>query len=105
MTATRLDARDLGLPRARTGELRGGDAAGNADVLRAVVSGERGPVRDVVILNAAAALVARAGRDAPLLDQFGAAVARCAGAIDTGAARATLTRWITVSRREGPVSG
>ncbi|XVV08202.1 anthranilate phosphoribosyltransferase [Actinoplanes sp. CA-131856] len=104
VTATGLDARDLGLPRARPEALRGGGAAGNANVLRAVVGGEHGPVRDVVVLNAAAALVASAGQDAPLLDQFVTAVARCADAIDTGAAHATLTRWIAVSRRVGPVS-
>ncbi|XVU30114.1 anthranilate phosphoribosyltransferase [Actinoplanes sp. CA-054009] len=99
VTTTRLDARDLGFPRARPAALRGGGAAGNATILRAVVSGEPGPVRDVVILNAAAALVAAAGPDAPLLEQFAAAAARCAEAVDSGAAAATLTRWITVSRR------
>jgi len=99
VTTTRLDPQDLGFARARTAALRGGGAAANASVLRSVVSGERSPVRDVVILNAAAALVASGERDAPLLDQFAAATARCADAIDSGAAEATLTRWITAGRR------
>jgi anthranilate phosphoribosyltransferase len=99
VTTTRLDPQDLGFARAPTAALRGGHAADNAGVLRSVVGGERSPVRDVVILNAAAALVASDERDTPLLDQFAAAAAQCADAIDTGAAEATLTRWITASRR------
>jgi anthranilate phosphoribosyltransferase len=99
VTATRLDPRDLGFARTDAAALRGGRAADNASVLRSVVRGERGPARDVVVLNAAAALVASAERHASPLDQLGAAAARCAEAIDTGAAEATLTRWITVSRR------
>ncbi|MBM2616499.1 anthranilate phosphoribosyltransferase [Actinoplanes sp. LDG1-06] len=99
VTATRLDPQDLGFARTQSAALRGGSAAENAGVLRSVVSGERNPVRDVVILNAAAALVASDERDTPLLDQFAAAAALCADAIDTGAAKTTLTRWITASRR------
>jgi anthranilate phosphoribosyltransferase len=99
VTTTRLDPQDLGFARAPTAALRGGHAADNAGVLRSVVGGERSPVRDVVILNAAAALVASGEDDTPLLDQFVAAATRCADAIDTGAAEATLTRWITASRR------
>ncbi|HWS32450.1 MAG TPA: anthranilate phosphoribosyltransferase [Actinoplanes sp.] len=116
VTATRLDPRDLGFDRVPAGALRGGGAAGNADILRAVVGGKPGPVRDVVILNAAAAVVAadsapldRLGAVAsasggPLLDRLGAAVARCAEAVDSGAATATLDRWIATGRRVGQVS-
>jgi anthranilate phosphoribosyltransferase len=49
--------RDAGLPERDLGALRGGDAAANAEIVRAVLGGEAGPRRDVVLLNAAAALV------------------------------------------------
>ena len=52
-----VDATDVGLSRARVDELRGGDATFNAGVVRALLDGEHGAVRDVVLLNAAAALV------------------------------------------------
>lgn len=104
VTAGRLDPRDLGFARVPASALRGGGAAGNAGILRAVVGGDSGPVRDIVILNAAAVLVAAVEEDAPLLDRFAAAAARCADAVDTGTAAATLGRWITTSRRVADVS-
>jgi anthranilate phosphoribosyltransferase len=58
---------DVGLERAGIGELRGGDAGENAGILRAIFAGERGPRRDVVLLNAAAVLVT-AGLAKNLLD-------------------------------------
>ena len=51
----------LGIPPATADDLRGGEAAVNADVVRRLVAGNRGPVRDAVVLNAAAALAAHAG--------------------------------------------
>src|SRR6185436_14644459 len=54
----RLDARGLGLREATLADLRGGDATFNAKVVRSVLAGEAGAVRDTVLLNAAAALVA-----------------------------------------------
>ncbi|HKG50890.1 MAG TPA: anthranilate phosphoribosyltransferase [Actinomycetales bacterium] len=56
-----LDPADLGVPKAGVEELRGADAAYNAQVARDVLGGARGPVRDAVLLNAAAALVAADG--------------------------------------------
>ena len=53
-----LDPRDLGIQRASIDELVGGDAAHNAAIVHEVLAGERGPVRDIVVLNAAAGLVA-----------------------------------------------
>src|SRR5580693_2271573 len=94
----------LGLPTASLGDLRGGDAAHNAAVARAVLAGERGPVRDIVLLNAAAALAAAAGVPDPetvtaaLADGY----ARAAQAVDSGAAQALLERWIEVSHRLDP---
>src|SRR5690606_33508514 len=58
---TVIDAADLGVPRSAPGDLRGGDAAFNAEVARRVFAGERGPVRDAVVLNAGAAIAAQQG--------------------------------------------
>src|SRR5256885_978353 len=51
----------LGLPMSKPGDLRGGDAAHNATVAHSVLDGEPGPIRDTVVLNAAAALAAAEG--------------------------------------------
>jgi anthranilate phosphoribosyltransferase len=93
-----VDPQDVGFPRGTAEELRGGDAAHNADVVRRVVAGEPGPVRDAVLLNAGAALaVYDAGAGDPL-DRLRAGVARAAGAVDSGAAHQALERWIEASR-------
>ncbi|HWG93556.1 MAG TPA: anthranilate phosphoribosyltransferase [Mycobacteriales bacterium] len=93
-----LDPADLGLPRASLEDLRGADAPFNADVCRRVVGGEAGPVRDAVLLGAAAALAAHAGGDAPLVQRLRAGLDRAAQALDSGAAAAALDRWVAVSR-------
>jgi len=85
-----LDPQQLGLPRARVADLRGGTAEENAAVLRAVLEGESGPRRDVVLLNAAAALVA--GGVTPGL---GKGIALAAESIDSGAARARLEALVS----------
>ncbi len=94
----------LGLPLASVADLRGGDAAHNAAVTRAVLAGEQGPVRDIVLLNAAAALAATAGVAGPdaLVPALADGYARAVEAIDSGAARALLDRWVEVSRRLAP---
>jgi anthranilate phosphoribosyltransferase len=56
-TIFRVDPEELGLPRVTIDDLRGGDAAYNADVIRRVVAGDISPHRDVAVLNAAASLV------------------------------------------------
>ena len=61
VSQTRFDPAALGLSRSRPGDLRGGDPAHNAAVVHAVLAGERGPVRETVLLNAAAALAADGG--------------------------------------------
>ncbi len=78
---------DAGLPEASADSLRGGDPAHNAAALEALLRGERGPYRDCVVLNAAAALVVAGDGD----DLRGAA-GRAARAIDEGAALAVLER-------------
>jgi anthranilate phosphoribosyltransferase len=100
VTPTVLDPRDLGIPMTKTAALRGGTAAHNAQVVRAVLGGERGPIRDVVLLNAAAALVAMNLTNVTLTEQLAAAMARCAEAVDSGAASATLNRWVALVRSE-----
>jgi anthranilate phosphoribosyltransferase len=85
---------DFGLPRASIGELRGGDREQNAQIIRALVDGERGPRRDIVLMNAAAALVA--GTRARDLRE---GVELAARSIDTGAAREKLDRLVALSRK------
>jgi anthranilate phosphoribosyltransferase len=94
-----LDPADLDVPRASLADLRGGDAAHNADVARRVLAGEQGPVRDAVLLNAAAALAAYDGGAGPLHERLRAGLARAAVAVDEGAAAAVLERWAAVSQR------
>jgi len=85
---------DVGLPRASIGDLRGGDREQNAQIIRTIFDGERGPRRDIVLLNAAAALVAGAkARD--LAD----GVELAARSIDGGAARERLDRLVALSRK------
>ncbi|HEU4354951.1 MAG TPA: anthranilate phosphoribosyltransferase [Actinomycetota bacterium] len=92
-----LDPADVGLPRARVEDLRGGDAGEAARIAQAVLGGEWGPRRDVVLLNAGAALEV-AGEAASLPD----GIERAARSIDEGAAAAVLERWIEASREEPP---
>jgi anthranilate phosphoribosyltransferase len=66
-----------------------------------VLAGQAGPVRDIVLLNAAAALAATAGVPGPeaLTAALADGYARAAHAVDSGAASDLLERWITASRR------
>lgn len=90
---TTLDPDDAGLSRASAEDLRGGDAAASASIARAVLEGKPGPRRDVVVLNAAAALEV-AGRASGLAE----GVEMAARSIDSGDAGATLERWVAASR-------
>jgi anthranilate phosphoribosyltransferase len=82
-----IDIERLGLGRAATSELAGGTPAENAAILEAIFAGETGPRRDVVLLNAGAALVA-----AGVADGFGEGVAAAREAIDAGRPRELLDR-------------
>ncbi|MEV4714350.1 anthranilate phosphoribosyltransferase [Micromonospora sp. NPDC049374] len=95
---TVVDSVDLGVPRATLADLRGGDAAHNADVARRLLAGEPGPVRDAVLVNAAAALATQGSLDGDLTDALRAGLGRAAESIDSGAAARTLDRWIEVAR-------
>jgi anthranilate phosphoribosyltransferase len=98
-----IDPRELGIPRAKMSDLLGKDAAYNAGVVRAVLAGETGPVRDIVLLNAAAGLVAYELASDPsrvqeaILDRFRSQMAVAAEAIDSGAAAAKLEDWIAAT--------
>ncbi|RSS45379.1 anthranilate phosphoribosyltransferase [Streptomyces sp. WAC08241] len=92
-----FDPRDAGIGLVPVEALRGADASYNADVARRLLAGETGPVRDAVLLNSAAALTALAPGDGTLAEQIRAGVDRAAEAIDSGAARRALERWIAVS--------
>ncbi|MGQ0466035.1 MAG: anthranilate phosphoribosyltransferase [Sporichthyaceae bacterium] len=94
-----LDPLDLGVPRAPAEALRGGDAKVNAAVVRDLVAGKTGPVRDAVLLNAGAALSTLDASGAPLLARIQAGIETAAAAVDSGAAAALLDRWIETSRR------
>ncbi|KOT91633.1 anthranilate phosphoribosyltransferase [Streptomyces sp. NRRL F-5755] len=92
-----FDPRDVGIDLVPVEALRGADASYNADVARRLLGGEHGPVRDAVLLNSAAALVALAPTGAPLAEQIAAGIERAAEAIDSGAARRALERWVAAS--------
>ncbi|MEE8331821.1 MAG: anthranilate phosphoribosyltransferase [Acidimicrobiia bacterium] len=75
---------------ARIEDLKGGDAQRNAEIARSVLAGKPGPHRDVVLLNAAAALCVASDDD-----DISAGVQRAANSIDSGAAAETLERWVS----------
>ncbi len=93
-----LDPADLGVPRGTAEGLRGQDAAYNADVVRRLLAGDRGPVRDAVLLNAGAALAVHAAETGTLEERLAAGMSRATEAVDSGAAQALLERWVTATR-------
>jgi anthranilate phosphoribosyltransferase len=89
-----LRPEDAGLQPRSADEIKGGDAAHNAEALRGVLAGAHGGYRDTVLLNAAAALVV-AGKANTVTE----GVALAAQAIDEGRARDRLDRLVAVSNR------
>ena len=88
-----LDPAELGLPKAPVESVRGGGPEENARLAREVLDGAIGPRRDVVLLNAAAAL-----RAAGLADDWKDGLGLAAEAIDEGRAGAVLERWVRISQ-------
>jgi anthranilate phosphoribosyltransferase len=86
---------DFGVARAELADLAGGDAAENAAIIRAVLSGEPGPKRDIALINAAAAIVA-----AGLAEGFADGIEAAAESIDSGAAAAVLAAAIAVGQTD-----
>ncbi|SDC49441.1 anthranilate phosphoribosyltransferase [Actinokineospora iranica] len=93
----RIDPTRLGVAPALPEALRGGDAAFNAQVVRDLLAGKTGPVRDAVILNAAGAIAAFRGLTIDLHADLESGLAQAAQAIDSGAAATLLNRWTTRS--------
>lgn len=94
---TVFDVADLGIARSVPGDLRGGDATFNAKVVHSVLAGDSGPIRDAVLVNAAAALVAQERLTGDLAAALAAGVTRAAAALDSGAAAEALRRWVDVA--------
>ncbi|MGH9106001.1 MAG: anthranilate phosphoribosyltransferase [Acidimicrobiales bacterium] len=90
-----VDPGRLGIAAARLKQLTGGGPAENADAVKAVLSGQRGPHRDISLLNAAAALVLVG--QAPDLDE---GLVQAAESVDSGRARSCLGRLVSLSRSE-----
>jgi anthranilate phosphoribosyltransferase len=102
-----LDPARFGIPVVTLADLRGGDARHNAGVVRSVLAGDRGPVRDAVLLNAAAAVVAadaHAGRPPAevlareLDERLPTALDVAAASVDSGDAATVLDRWVAAAQ-------
>lgn len=98
-----LDPADVGVSRASLDELRGGDPEHNATIVRRVLAGETGPVRDIVLLNAAAGLVSwrlaqdHAEGERDIRERFREQLTAAAEAVDSGAAAAKLDAWVAAA--------
>lgn len=97
---TEINPADLGLHPANLSELTGGKPEYNAQVVRETLNGKPGAIRDIVLLNAAAALLAYDGPqlETPLIDQIESRIAKAAEAIDSGQASEKLDHWIAVCK-------
>ncbi|MFT4212995.1 MAG: anthranilate phosphoribosyltransferase [Microbacterium sp.] len=99
-----IDPRDLGIPLADIDDLVGGDPEHNAEVVRRVLAGDPGPVRDIVLLNSAAGIVSfrlfqePAQVQRPILERLAEAKSEAAAAIDSGAAAAKLAAWVEATQ-------
>jgi len=102
----KIDPRALSLAPSTAHDLAGGDATKNAEVLRSVVGGTAGPVRDTVMLNAAGAIAAFRGFSGDLTRDLAAGMEQAAQAIDSGRAADLLAAWVdrSVALREGAVA-
>ncbi len=93
VTISTITPEEFGITRCSMADLRGGDATANADIVRSVLRGEKGPKRDVILLNSAFGLMV-AGRTSTV--QGGMLLA--AEAIDSGKAMAQLEQLIIMTR-------
>jgi anthranilate phosphoribosyltransferase len=96
ITTFDVSPEDAGLPISKPEDLKGGDAERNAKALRAVMEGEAGPYRDIVVYNAAGALIV-AGK----ADDLKSGAEMAAAAIDDGNAKAALVKWIAITNEGG----
>ena len=94
-----IDPTDFGISKAPISELVGGDAKENAEIAMRIFNGERGAPRDAVVLNASAAIAAYNGDlDYDLKTRLVAGVDAARQAIDSGAAKDLLNRWIKLTQ-------
>jgi len=100
VSETTFNPADLGIAPAVPSDLVGGLPPHNAQVVRELLAGKTGPVRDIVMLNAAAAALAFAGPkpDVAVAEQLAPHWARAAEVIDTGAAAALLDAWVAATQ-------
>lgn len=89
-----FDPRSLGIAPVEPAALRGGDPAENAEMVHRYLGGEDGPVRDVALLNAAAAIAAATPSDDHLIERLRAGHERAVESIDSGAAARLLAAWV-----------
>jgi anthranilate phosphoribosyltransferase len=101
VTETTVDPRDFGIRLGTPEGLRGDDTTYNAAVVRRIVDGETGPVRDAVVLNAGAALAVYGAATEDVRQALGEGMALARQSIDSGAARDILDRWIAASSAAG----
>jgi anthranilate phosphoribosyltransferase len=100
-----IDPLDLGIARSQIEDVLGGEPDHNAGVIRSVLAGDTGPVRDIVLLNAAAGLVAFGlaqdpeQQRVPILDRLAAGLTVAAEAVDSGAAERKLAQWVAATNR------
>ena len=105
-----LDPAELGIPRATIADIAGADPAENAAAIRAVLAGERGAHRDVILLNAAAGLTAYElwrrpeARFEPLRERLETQLRRAEEVVDAGLAAAKLEAWIAATLRDSAQS-
>lgn len=97
VTASVVDPRDFDIALTTADALRGGDATHNAEVVRRVLAGEPGAVRDAVLLNAGAALAVHDQPAAEPAAALAAGIDRARQAVDSGAAQDALERWVAAS--------
>ncbi|MHC4758524.1 MAG: anthranilate phosphoribosyltransferase [Planctomycetota bacterium] len=96
VTQMEVDPADYGIARASIDELRGGDAATNANIIRDIVSGkEKGPKKDMVVINAAAAIIV-----ANIVSDFASAIKIAETSISDGNAMACLEKLVEISNQE-----
>lgn len=94
-----FDPTRVGIPRVSVSELRGGDATVNALVVRELLGGKPGPVRDAVLLNAAGAMAAHQGACGELEELIASNLPTVAAAVDSGAAARLLDAWVEATER------
>jgi len=99
ISSERIDAKDFGLANAPIEAIVGGDAAENARISLAILSGERGAPRDAILLNAAAAIAAFEGDvKADVKERLTLGLSRATAAVDSGAASDLLTKWASLTQ-------